>query len=165
MASGMGGALPSRRCVTCGKEIDSTMNICPYCGHDYRYYQAKPSKPRTIKPAIGGLLIMVAGVAAIAMGLLFLALEPSDLEEWGYTPSPGTDISLSQMASFLEVCGAVVLLCGVIAIIGGVVAVMRKSFALAVVGGVFGIIGLGFFIGAAVALVGIILLALSRSEF
>lgn len=165
VVSGMGSVQPNRRCVTCGKEIDLQMNVCPYCGHDYRYSQGPTSKPRTMKPAIGGLLIMIAGIAAIAMGFLFIVLEPSDLEGYGYEPSSDVDISLSEMESYLGTCGTVCVVCGVIAVFGGVFAVMRKSFALAIVGGVFGIIGLGFFIGAVIAIIGIILLALSRSEF
>lgn len=163
--SGMGGAPPTRRCVTCGKELDWNMNLCPYCGHDHRYSQVQAPKPKTMKPSIGGLLIMIAGIAAIAMGFFFMVIEPSDLEEYGYTPSSEVDISLSEMVSFLGVCGIVIVVCGLIAILGGVMAVMRKSFALSIVGGIFGIIGLGFFLGAVVALVGIILVAMSRSEF
>ena len=26
-----------RHCVACGRTIDSNVNVCPYCGHDYRY--------------------------------------------------------------------------------------------------------------------------------
>lgn len=156
---------PGRNCVTCGRAIDWRANVCPYCGHDFRMVQGPPQKARTSKPVVGGVLIIIAGILALAMGVMYIVLEPSDLESWGYSPVSEADMSLSEIADLLGTCGAIELVFGLIAIVGGVFAMMRRSFVLSIAGGIFGMIGIGFLFGGLLGLVGLILVAMSRSEF
>lgn len=155
---------PGRQCVTCGRTIDWNANVCMYCGHDFRVAPGPPPKQTTSKPLIGGILLILAGVAALAMAVMFIALDPTDFESYGYDPSE-YEMSLSEIDEVLGVCGAIGLVMSIVAMIGGLFAVMRKSFAFAIIGGICGIVGFGFVVGAILALVGIILIAMSRSEF
>jgi len=156
---------PDRRCVTCGRAIEWHMNVCPYCGHDYRVVAGPPMKPRTSKPVIGGALVILAGILALSMGVLYIVLEPSDLETWGYSPVSEADMSLSEVADILGMCGIIEIVIGLVAIAGGAFALMRRNFGLAIAGAVVGMIGVGFLVGGLLGLIGLVLIAISRSEF
>jgi len=156
---------PGRQCVTCGRTIDWQANVCQYCGHDFRMPLVQPAPPRSSKPVVGGVLIILAGVLSLAMSVMMVVIDPADLEAWGYDPSASYDMSLSDLEEALGVCGAIGLVLALVAILGGTFAVMRKSFAFAIIGGICAIIGFGFVVGSVLGLVGLILVALSRSEF
>lgn len=151
----------TRSCVSCGRVIDWHVNVCPYCGHDYRQVlqPSAPAKTRSSKPAAAGILFILAGLVAIGMGAIFLMIDTSDLEEADIDTQG--DITLREIEEIAEACGALSLLFGAIAVIGGIFAIMRKYFYFALIGGVIGMIGFGFLF----ALIGVILLALSRAEF
>jgi hypothetical protein len=156
----------SRSCVSCGRTINWDSNVCPYCGHDYRFIAA-PAAPqqRSAKPLLGGILIIVAGVLALAMAVSFIVLDPHDIENLDYQQLRDSGITATDLDEILGICGAIEIVFGAIAIIGGVFAVMRKHFALAVVGGIFGLIGIGFLVGGLLGLIGLVLIVISRSEF
>jgi hypothetical protein len=67
-----GGA--TRQCVSCGRSIDWNYNVCPYCGHDYRYIAEQPG-PR---PVSGGLrvlfyiLSLFVWLFGLAIGIVYL---------------------------------------------------------------------------------------------
>jgi hypothetical protein len=153
-----------RMCVSCGRKIDFASNVCPYCGHDYRMPAYAPvQKHKSAMPVVGGVLILIAGLLAIGMGLMYLALDVNQLEDSGVTLPP--EVSTQDLQNILYICGAVVLIFGIIALLGGVFAIQRKSFVLAVCGGIFGMIGIGFLFGAVLSLIGLILVLVSRHEF
>jgi hypothetical protein len=156
---------PTRNCVTCGRTRAGQVNGGPYCGHDYRFVAGPPAKTKSSKPTIGGILIVIAGILAIAMGILYIVIEPHDLESWGYSPINEADLSLADLEEILGMCGVVELIFGLVAIIGGIFAIMRRSFGLSIIGGIFGLIGIGFFIGSLLGLIGLILVAISKDEF
>ena len=156
----------TRTCVSCGRVIDWHANVCPYCGHDYRAaLQPAPVVTKSSKPVVAGVLIILAGLLAIGMGVIYLSLSAADLEDAGYTPVSQGDISVEELQEIMGICGGLEFVFGAIAIIGGIFAIMRKYFYFALVGGVFGLIGLGFLIGSLLGLIGIILIALSKAEF
>ncbi len=154
-----------RNCMTCGRQMEWNANVCPYCGHDYRYVAAPLAKQRSSKPVVGGALIILAGILALTMGMFLMVIGPEDVEAWGYSPSSGTDPSISELVDMAGTCGAISIVMGGVAVIGGIFAVTRKNFALAIVGGILGMLGMGFAIGAVLGLVGLILVAMSRKEF
>jgi RNA polymerase subunit RPABC4/transcription elongation factor Spt4 len=169
-----GGSMPQtqgatqtpRNCVSCGRLIDWHANVCPYCGYDYRVQVAQaPIVVTTSKPIIAGILILIAGILAIGMGIIYLSIDASDIEDAGYTPISQGEMSLSELEEIMNVCGGLEFVFGTIAAIGGVFAMMRKYFVLALVGGVFALLGFGFVVGSLLGLIGIILIALSRDEF
>jgi zinc-ribbon domain len=164
MESPPGASPPTRMCVSCGRTIDFSANVCPYCGHDYRMpIYGPPIRKRSSMPVIAGVLTIIAGLLAIGLGVLYLTMGVSDLENSGVTLPP--EVSLEDVQDLLSVCGALAVLFGVIAIIGGVFAIQRKHFALAIIGGLFGMAGIGFFLGALLALIALILVAVSKEEF
>jgi hypothetical protein len=114
-------------------------------------------------PAVGGALVIAAGVLAIAMGAMYMTLDVSDIENLGV--SLPAEYTAEDLAGMLTTCGAVLFVFAIVAIIGGVFGIRRKRFVLAIAGGVFGLLGIGFIVGSVLALVGLILLAVSRKEF
>ena len=155
----------TRVCVSCGREIGMDINVCPYCGHDYRFISAPPAKPRSSKPVAAGALTIIAGVMALVMAVSFILIDASDLERLDTEIFAESEITPADLADILEICGAIGIVFGAIAIIGGVFALMRKHFALAIVGAVFGLLGMGYIIGAVLSLVALVLILMSRSEF
>jgi len=69
MAMGQPGTAPTRSCVACGRAIAWDVNVCPYCGHDYRpqmagmqqpmYGQQMPQGTRKWQGSIAILIILV----------------------------------------------------------------------------------------------------------
>ncbi|HEX7392236.1 MAG TPA: zinc ribbon domain-containing protein [Thermoplasmata archaeon] len=153
----------TRTCVACGRVIAWEANVCPYCGHDYRMAaMLAPPVQRSSKPTAGGVLILVAGILALANGVLYLFL---DISDFGTIPTLPEGITEADIEGIMRACGAVMIIFGAIAILGGVFALQRKHFGLAVAGGIMGMLGIGFSFGALLGLVGLILVAISRREF
>jgi hypothetical protein len=106
-------------------------------------------------PVIGGVLIMVGGIITLVGGLALIGamdtlndLVPVDVE------------GMDMFEDLVNACGAILVVFGLIGVLGGVMGMLRKSFGLAIVGGVFAL--LGWFLPA---LIGLILVAISRDEF
>lgn len=159
-----GPAGTTRSCVGCGRSIPWEANVCPYCGHDYRISVSRsPPQKQSSVPIIAGILILLSGLAALAFGVLYLALDSQDLEDSGVVLPE--DIAWDDIDAVMDVCGAIAIVFGLLAILGGVMSARRKYFALSMLGGVFGVLGVGFGIGALLAIIGLILLLVSRKEF
>jgi len=126
-------------------------------------YATAPPPKKSALPVAGGILIIVAGLLAVAMGVFYLALDVSELRDSGVT-IPG-DVSDEDLQNVLSLCGALAMVFGLVAVVGGIFGMMRKNFALGIVGGIFGMLGVGFAFGALLAIIGLILIALSRKEF
>jgi uncharacterized membrane protein YidH (DUF202 family)/predicted RNA-binding Zn-ribbon protein involved in translation (DUF1610 family) len=155
----------TRNCVSCGRAVAWDANVCPYCGHDYRAQMmpAQQTVARTGHAGWGGGLIIASGVLGLIMGILLLFASSLNYNQLDVNlPSGFTNQDLKNL---LAVLGAAFAVFGVIAIIGGVFAAERKHFAMAVVGAIFGIISIGFFLGAVLAVIGLILVVMSRHEF
>ena len=136
-------------------------NVCQHCGHDFRA-PVKAEKKKTVIPVIGGVLILIAGIFGLFMGGILLAIDFDELDEWGVDVAGVTDM----VEDILTVCGTIWIILGLIAVIGGFFGVMRKHWGIAVVGGVMGLFVIGpMALGSILALVGLILVAVSRNEF
>jgi hypothetical protein len=153
-----------RKCVTCGRDMPMDANVCPTCGHDYRQpAMMSPVKhEKGIVSVVGGILILIAGIMGLAMGGIFLVIDVDDLDQLG--------VDVTGMLDFIEdlltVCGAVFIILGLIAVLGGIFGVMRKHWGLAILGGVLGLFVIGpLFLGSILALIGLILVAVSRKDF
>ena len=162
VGSGQAGQIV-RNCISCGRPIDFNANVCPYCGYDYRVpmMMGPPPVRKTGTPVAGGVLVIIAGILALANGILYLAFTTSDLTGISLPP----EISLQDIESIVRACGAIEIIFGVVAILGGIFAVQRKHFGLALLGSVLGMLGLGFTFGGLLGLIGLILVAISRKEF
>lgn len=161
----MGSEGGSRRCVSCGREIPMDANVCQYCGHDYRV-QAGPAMPKekSVLSLVGGILILIAGLMGLAMGgiLLMAAGNVDTLTDWGVDVAGVGDM----LEDILTVCGAIFIVLGLIAVLGGFFGVMRKHWGIVILGGVLGLFVLGpYMLGSLLALVGLILVAISKKDF
>ena len=151
----------SRMCVSCGRSIAMDANVCQHCGHDFRA-PAPVEKKKTALPVIGGALILIAGILGLVVGGVMLAIDAEDLDQWGVDVAGVTDV----VEDILTACGAILVVLSLITALGGVFGIMRKHWGIAVVGGVLGLFVIGpFGLGSVLALVGLILVAVSRKEF
>lgn len=154
----------TRSCVSCGRAIAWDANVCQYCGHDYRAQATAPvPHEKSALSIIGGILILITGIAGLGMGGLFLSIKVSDLDRYGFGSITGFE---STLQNILYVCGAIFIILGVIALIGGYFGVRRKHWGLAVLGGVLGLLIITpYFFGSLLALVGLVLVAVSKKDF
>ncbi len=155
----------TRNCVQCGRAIAQDANVCPYCGHDYRAVMAGPAAPheKSALSLVGGILIIVAGVMGLLAGGVLVALSSADLSQYGLGNVSGLDTTIHNI---LVICGAIVIILSLIVVLGGYFGVRRSHFGLAILGGVLGLFVIGpYFLGSILALVGLILVAVSRKDF
>jgi len=144
----MSSASGTRNCVKCGRTIAWDANVCQFCGHDYRMANAPAAPKETVKPIIGGVLIILGAMVELYVGYVL-----------AWTGEAFSGITFG-MSDFLTVCGAIVLILGIVALLGGVLAIMRKVYGLALLGGILSLPG-----GLIPGLVGLILVAMSHDEF
>lgn len=138
----------TRTCVQCGRAIAFDVNVCPYCGKDYRAGADQAAKPKkdSVLPMVGGALIIV-GALVYFYWAYGLAVAGNAL---GFMPFNIDDI--------LTVCGVIFAVLGIISVLGGVFALMKKHYGLAVLGGVFSIVSI-------LGLVGLILVIVGKDSF
>jgi hypothetical protein len=154
-----------RSCISCGRPIDFSANVCPYCGYDYRSPLAAgpPPAKRSGSPVAGGALVIIAGILALANAVTFLTYGVADLEATGVELPSG--VTWEDLLGILRGCGVLEIILGAVAILGGVFAIQRRHFGLAVAGALMGMFGFGLTVGAVLGLIGLILIAISRKEF
>jgi hypothetical protein len=114
------------------------------------YPPGPPPVQKTAKPIVGGILIILGSLVGITLGA-FLIIGTAWL----------IPFDITGFAGIFTICGAVWLILGIIGFIGGIFAAMRKGFGLAITGGIFSMITGGIIFG----LIGLILVAISKSEF
>jgi len=165
----MGSPSGTRKCVSCGREIAMDANVCQYCGHDYRM-QAAPAAPaeKSALSLIGGILILIAGIMGLVLGGLFIVAADAvsegsnELGDWGIDMAGAGDL----LSDILLVCGAIIIILALIVVLGGFFGVQRKHWGLAILGGVLGLFLIGpYFLATILALVGLILVAVSKKDF
>ncbi len=127
---------------------------------------AAPPHEKGFLSIIGGILILISGIAGLAIGGILVAININDISivDLG---SVG-----DQVNTFLKVCGAIFIILGVLALIGGIFGAMRKHWGLAILGGIMGLIATApFFFGGYLAiipilpLIGLILVAVAKKDF
>jgi len=115
-----------------------------------------PMQQHSALPVAGGALLIVAGLLGIAQWGWVIAAGASVM---GFDPTGGA------LAGIILVCGAIGIIFSLIALLGGVFAIQRKMWGLGIAGGIMGLLSFGFVIGSVLALVGLILVAVSHKEF
>jgi len=135
------------------------------------------AKPQTIKPVIGGILILITGVmglitAIIIFGAAFITNSFfSDFASmFGEVEADAIGWASDIVKIVLIVAGVIGLIFAIIAMVGGIFALKRRRFAMAVVGSVFALIVGAFtpffyYAGVVLAVVGLVLVAISHNEF
>jgi len=136
-------------------------NVCQHCGHDFRA-PVPMEKKKTVLPVIGGAMLIVAGIMGLFMGGVLLAIDLDDLDQYGVDVAGVGDV----LDDILTVCGAIIIILSLIVILGGFFGVTRKHWGIAIVGAVLGLFIIGpLMVGSVLALIGLILIAVSRKEF
>jgi len=115
---------------------------------------------------VGGILILISGIVGLAIGGIFLAVDLSSLDAYGFGDVTGT------VENLLKVCGAIFLILGIIALIGGFFGATRKHFGLVILGGITGLLACAPFVFAGyfvvlpvLPLVGLILVGIAKKDF
>lgn len=179
--SPVSGQQQSRNCVYCRRDIPSDANICPYCGYDYRYasgrvgyqasvnvsvppyYQAQSSATVSAQnasfPMIGGILTLIGGILGILFGIVYLLLSDmiSGFDYMGM---------LGGFQGLMVIYGLIGVIFGLVGMVGAVFAIRKQYWLFSIIGTICVMIG-GFstILPLVFGLVGLILIALSRSEF
>ncbi|MEE9224307.1 MAG: hypothetical protein V3U51_06130 [Thermoplasmata archaeon] len=115
----------------------------------YGYPPGPPVPQKTIKPVIGGLLILLGSLAYLFMGVMYITAGEISVV------MPGMEGFVSDI---LMICGIIALLLGIISLLGGILSMMRKAWGLGLLAGILTIPTL-------LGLIGLILVAISRDEY
>ncbi len=132
-------------------------------GAPYPAPMAPPPKPRSVIPILGGIFLLLAGIDGMAT--------------WAFVAFVGAAISgfgASFLGGIIMACGAIEIIFSIICLLGGIMAIMRRMWALALIGGILGLLtggsvallmGVLFPEASVLALIGLILVAISHKEF
>ncbi len=112
-----------------------------------------PAKPKTMKPMIAGILLVLAGIMAIAAWAIIFT-------------SPAAFFLAAFLPGLVVICGAIAFILSILTLLGGVMALRRRMWGLALLGSILGLFTIGFFgLSSLLSLIALIVLAMSRSEF
>lgn len=156
-------------CKWCKTKVGPYVQVCPNCHRDMKtgeivvrdaasVYENRGWEPveaqhESSGPTIGGILLLLAGFAALGQGLLFL-----------FVQSIATQIG--DVGASFGCCGMYDLLLGLGALFGGVAALQRKSFVLVVLGSIAGMASLALLIvGPILGVIALLLFAGAKDEF
>ena len=117
-----------------------------------------PPKPKTIMPMLGGIFLIIGAI----IGMAFWAL----VAFVAGTAAAALPVFGTALASLFLICGAIEIIFGILMLLGGIMAIRRKMWALALIGSILGLFTFGWYgLGSIFALIGLILIAISRGEF
>jgi hypothetical protein len=114
-------------------------------------------------PVLAGVLLVLAGLLGLLTWASALAVNTSMIQS--FLP-PNSPITAEQLQSTLMICGIIGAILSIIALAGGIVALRRRGWGLAILGSILGLFTVGpYFLASILALIGLILLVISRKEF
>ena len=115
-------------------------------------------KQQSMLPLVGGALLIVSAIIAIAFWAWVMVTVSSAVS---ILPIGGAAV-----ANIVNICGGIEIVFALIGLLGGAMAIMRKMWGLALVGAILGLFTFGWFgISSILALVALILIAVSHKEF
>jgi hypothetical protein len=131
--------------------------------NDYTQDQPQPPKQPSSKPLIAGIILILAGLLGLLTWASALALDISMIEN---VLPPESPITAEQLQSFLSTCAIIGAVLSIFTLASGIVAMRRKAWGFAIIGGILGLFTIGpMLLGSILSLVGLILVAISRSDF
>ena len=133
------GEARNRFCVGCGRAMSWDVNVCQYCGHDYRVPAKDASKDYLV---VGGVLTTITGVFSIVLTTIIIS-------------------TMGELETESTALAILIYSCGVLGVLGGLLAMMRKLFPFAVLGAACAIMGPAFFFG----IPGLVLIVKSSRQF
>lgn len=116
-----------------------------------------PMQQKGMLPVAGGALLLIAGILGIAFWGYAIAFVNAAV---GFVPIAGDFLT-----GIMLICGAIGIIFSLICLLGGIFAIQRKLWGLGIAGGVLGLLSFGWFLGSVLALVGLILVAVSHKDF
>jgi len=166
-----GGDLLSKYCKICGKELKEGSKYCGNCGNKIvddeemdEDYKNEISPPFYSK--IGGSILIFGGGLGLIFGLILMlnALSGQTLD-W-YYESIGIDFFLELNLLFSFAWSVATIGFSAALLMAGLDAIQQKGWSVAIVGIVLGLFVIGpYFLITILALIGLILIALSKNEF
>lgn len=129
-----------------------------------------PQKPQTAIPVAAGVLLLVSGLIWVVEAVMIILAVTSTVN-WGLSWIPVDFVGLlgtlaGIVTTIIVAFAAIGLIFAIIAIIGGIFATQRKHAGLAIIGSIFCLFAVGpFGIASILALVALIMLAVSHDEF
>ena len=115
---------------------------------------------RSVKPLLGGLLLMLSGLLDI---MIFLAVPVTINTTTSVNQSIVSSSSTTNLP--LSIFVTIILLLRILTMTGGFAAMNRRFWIIALLGGIVAVINLTLTLGTILALVGTILIVISRKEF
>lgn len=115
---------------------------------------------RSIKPPLGGLLLLLGGLLDI---LIVLAVPVTVSTVMSVNESIVSSTSTTNLPLYVFV--TIVFLLKILSMAGGFVAISRRFWIFAILGGIVGVINFTLTIGTILALIGAVLIGISRKEF
>jgi DNA-directed RNA polymerase subunit RPC12/RpoP len=143
------GGEQMRVCLGCGRQIPVTAYACQYCGKPV----FQQPKPQTNYGTVGGIFCILSGVLGLITGVVIMVFGFMLFNLFG--------------ASYVVVCGVIMVIFSLIAILGGIFAIQRRSYPMAIVGSIFALlVGFpAFFIGFIFGIIALIFVILAKHEF
>lgn len=151
-------AKPISKCQWCGNPVKDDEDTCQECRN-----RLVDSKPRSVdsklkgpsfkksKPSrrlvLGGIFMMLTGIATLGVGLMLLFIESLIVELSGYGTGIGT-------------CGAIMGMLGLGALAGGLFAMWKVQFFLVLAGSICSLLCVASLIGAMLGLIGMIFIGI-----
>ena len=114
---------------------------------------------RSIKPPLGGLLLMLGGL----LDLLVVLAVPVTITTVTIVNESIVSSSTANLPHY--VFFTIVLLLRILTMAGGFAAIKRRFWIVAILGGIVGVVNFALTLGTILALVGTILIGMSRKEF
>ena len=116
---------------------------------------------RSILPLLGGALLVVAAILAIATWAYVIVAGSAFINS--FVPA---GMGAGFLTGIIVVCGAIGIILGLIALLGGVMALMRKMWGVAILGAILGLFTIGFWgLSSLLSLVALIVIAVSHKDF
>jgi len=75
-----------RQCVSCGRSIPWTANVCPYCGHDYRVPTYNYPQQETLSSGMRALMYIISflvPIAGIVLGIIYYVKPDPEMKRVG----------------------------------------------------------------------------------
>ncbi len=156
-------------CKWCKVKVGPYVQVCPNCRRDMktgkfvgrdpmnvyenRGWETIEPRHESSSPTIGGILLLLAGVAAVGQGFVYLVAQ-SIASQIG-------DVGVN-----VGCCGIYDILLGIGALLGGIVALQRKSLVLVVLGSIAAMASLALlFVGPILGVIALVLFASAKDEF
>jgi len=125
----------------------------------------KQSSNKSSMPMIAGILLIIAGVLALLSWVSVIMIDVSIIDTSMLQEIDPT-ITPERVKDLLVTCGIIGCILAISPILGGIVALKRKLWGMALAGGILGLFTIGpLFMSSVLALIGLILIVLSRKEF